>query len=104
LWSVADGSQLPELRGRAGKVHCVVFCGPDRLATGGADNVIRIWDLAASAESARLVGHEGTISALSWQAEQNLLVSGSFDTTVRLWQLPTAAAASTAARPTNPIE
>jgi mitogen-activated protein kinase organizer 1 len=78
---------LETLPARPGVVLSLVFCGPDRLAAGGSDDLIRVWDLTTRSEQLRLVGHTGSVSALVWDAQAELLVSGSFDTTVRLWPL-----------------
>jgi WD40 repeat protein len=32
-----------------------------------------------------LVGHTGSVAALAWSAAEETLLSGSFDTTVRVW-------------------
>jgi WD40 repeat protein len=38
---------------------------PDgRLASGSYDNTIRLWDVTAGAETARLEGHSGWVAAL----------------------------------------
>ena len=56
----------------------------DMIATGGSDNQIRIWDLGTQAEVGVLHGHTGTVTSMD--AEPGVLVSGSFDTHVRIWQ------------------
>jgi WD40 repeat protein len=63
------------------------FCGPGLLAAGGSDNVIRIWDLASGKEQSQLVGHTGSVTTLAWDTKSSTLISGSFDTTIRFWQL-----------------
>jgi WD40 repeat protein len=68
-------------------VLSLAFCGPTRLATGGSDNLIRLWDLNKANEALRLVGHTGSVTTLVWDAGTDQLVSGSFDTTVRFWDL-----------------
>ena len=57
------------------------------MAAGGSDNLIRLWDLSARTDQLELVGHTGSVTALVWDARTDQLVSGSFDTTVRFWQL-----------------
>jgi WD40 repeat protein len=87
VWRVADGAQQREIVSRPGKIHSLVYCGAGKLACGKSDNFVHVWDLATGSEPARLVGHCGSVSSLSFNAERELLVSGSFDTTVRLWDL-----------------
>ena len=65
----------------------ISFCSQDQLASGGSDNAIRIWDLKLLREVNRLVGHTGSIVSLDCNYERRLLVSGSFDTTARVWRL-----------------
>jgi WD40 repeat protein len=62
------------------------------LASGGSDNAIRIWDLDSGQEVQRLTGHTGSIATLDCHADGRLLVSGSFDTTARVWRLDKALA------------
>ena len=55
-----DTTTRPELvlqTGHTSKVNCAVF-GPDGrwLATGGADNAIKIWDVATGRELRALMG------------------------------------------------
>ena len=87
IWDTAEGRLLETFPSRPGMVLSLTFCGPGLLAAGGSDNVIRVWDAAASSEQFRLVGHTGSVTALVWDQKTGTLVSGSFDTTVRLWHL-----------------
>jgi RNA polymerase sigma factor (sigma-70 family) len=51
------------------------------------DTSIRIWDLAINQERCRLLGHRGSIHALTFSANGKLLATGSQDRTVRLWDV-----------------
>ena len=87
LWNASTAAALTVLPARPGRVLSLVFCGSQRLAAGGSDDLIRIWDLPTQSEQLRLVGHTGSVSALVWDSQAKVLISGSFDTTVRLWPL-----------------
>jgi WD40 repeat protein len=79
-----DGQEDFTLESPGSKVMSLAFCGPDQLATGGSDNLIRIWDLNGRAEIAQLSGHTGSVVALAYSGD--VLVSAGFDTTVRVWR------------------
>lgn len=87
LWDTDTASPTTMLPTRPAKVFALAFCPDDRLAVGGTDNVIRVWDLASSQEVFELVGHTGSVTSLVWDARSAILVSGGFDTTVRRWRL-----------------
>jgi WD40 repeat protein len=52
------GKELACLKGHTGEVSCVAFSPDGRtLASGSADNTIKLWDVATSKERATLRGH-----------------------------------------------
>jgi len=65
------------------KVLSLAFVGRQRLAVGGSNNRIHVWDVTTGNMDLELVGHTGSVSALAFGARR--LVSGSYDTTVRIW-------------------
>jgi WD40 repeat protein len=92
IWDVATAQLAGSLESAGSKVMAISLCGPNQLASGGSDNVIRIWDIQSKQEVRRLVGHTGSIATLDCNHHRRLLVSGSFDTTARLWRLDHRAA------------
>jgi WD40 repeat protein len=60
--------------------------------------VIRLWDLSTGGEQYHLMGHTGSVTGLAWDCNAEVLISGSFDTTVRLWQLNPGKGEITSAR------
>jgi WD40 repeat protein len=85
VWNAHTGEKVSEFSCRSAKVHSLVFCGNDLIATGGTDNTIRVWDLNSRTERFALTGHAGTVSALACGLTTGVIVSGSYDTTVRVW-------------------
>jgi WD40 repeat protein len=76
------GVDLPP---RPAKVYALKFVAPRYLAAGGSDNLIRIWDLSNATEVGRLEGHEGSVATLDCNSD--ILVSGGYDTVVRVWMI-----------------
>ena len=81
----------PELviqTGHSSRVNCVVF-GPDGhwLASGSADNSIRLWDVDSGLELRALIGHQNWIRSLSVSSDGQKLASGSNDRTVKIWNV-----------------
>ncbi len=69
--------------------NCKLFAGcmlgESHLAVGGSDNLIRIFNIDNGTLVAKLLGHSGTIATLV--SANGELYSGSFDTTLRRWDL-----------------
>src|SRR5438876_127611 len=84
-------SQKPELyvqTGHSGFVLSVAF-SPDgkMLASGSADNTIKLWDVASGQELKTLKGHSGSVYSVAFSADGKTVASGSRDTTIRLWNV-----------------
>jgi WD40 repeat protein len=73
----------------AGPTSTAVTFSPDGryLASGAADNKIRIWRLSDLALVATLAGHTDVVNALAFSPDGSRLASGGVDNTVRLWDL-----------------
>jgi WD40 repeat protein len=94
----ASGEVAMTLSTRPAKVYALLFIDNGRLATGGTDNCIWLWDLQNRQATSQLVGHTGTVAALACDAGGTTLVSGSYDTTVRIWDVAGGKAPVTASR------
>ena len=58
----------------------------ESIAVGYADGIINIWNISRGNLSSTLTGHLQSISGLAFSSDGTWLVSGSHDTTLRLWQ------------------
>jgi WD40 repeat protein/Flp pilus assembly protein TadD len=87
VWDVEGESGLRTLRGHFGAVVAAAF-SPDgtRIATGGRDYIIRLWDRATGEELFALYGHPGSIRQLAFSPDGRRLASASSDDfSARLW-------------------
>jgi WD40 repeat protein len=90
IYDSATGQETRALEIRPSKVFALAYVSEQSIVTAGSDNLIRIWDLATAQCSLQLVGHTGTVTSLAVAPGGSTLVSGSYDTTIRVWELPTA--------------
>jgi WD40 repeat protein len=76
------------LRGHVGAVRAVAYTRDGkRLATGGDDQTVRIWDTASGRELACLRGHTGAVLGVAWSPDGAHLATASGDGTARIWDV-----------------
>lgn len=51
--------------------------------SGGCDKQVKMWPLLSGGQPTVFSGHEAPIKELAWVPQMNLLVSGSWDKTLR---------------------
>src|SRR5437667_723856 len=81
-------AQEPIVLKHDGWVAAVAF-SPDgkTLASAGADNVVRLWEVGTWKPRGVLKGHADCVFAMAFSPDGHLLVTGGFDRTARLWNL-----------------
>lgn len=62
-----------------------------RFASCGGDRSVFLWDVATQQTIKKFQGHSGKVNAVAFNEDESVLASGSFDTTVRLWDLKSVA-------------
>jgi WD40 repeat protein len=76
---------LATLGGHTGAVNALAW-GEGRLASGGSDQMVRLWDVGGAGgwqQTGELISHTGAIMALCGVTGR-ALASASFDTTVKV--------------------
>ena len=87
IWNASTGEPSGRFSSKPGRIYALTFCEAGQIATGGSDNTVRIWDLQRRIEVRQLRGHTGSVAALAYEPATDVLISGGFDTAVRVWRL-----------------
>lgn len=84
LISLDQPDVIDSLPREPAKQFDVIALDADTVATGRCDNRIAVWSISRREPLGTLSGHTGTVSCLA--ASDQILVSGSYDTQLRIWQ------------------
>jgi U4/U6 small nuclear ribonucleoprotein PRP4 len=87
VWDLRSGRCIQTCEGHVNNVLSVDFA-PDgyHLASGSADNTVRIWDLRKRACVYTIPAHTSLVSSVRFQkADGHVLVTSSFDGTIKAW-------------------
>jgi len=94
VWNAKTGQQLKNL-GETGDIAnatslytCLEFSADGRLlAVGDQHGVIGLWNTSTWALEGKLKGHSGAVNGVAFSPNGRTLMSGSQDTTARVWSL-----------------
>ncbi|KAF2270301.1 WD40 repeat-like protein [Lojkania enalia] len=74
-----------------------------KFVTCADDTTLKIWDFATSTEESTLTGHGWEVKSVDWHPQKGLLVSGSKDHQVKLWDPRTGRCLTSLHAHKNPI-
>jgi WD40 repeat protein len=86
IWNVQTGELVHTLQGHRDRVVAVTFLADGQIASASLDRTLKIWDAQTGQLRQTLEGHSDWVVAVAASASDSLLVSGSKDKTIRLWQ------------------
>ncbi|KAI9251943.1 WD40-repeat-containing domain protein [Phascolomyces articulosus] len=91
LWNPATGMELHSYNGHGrdvlGLMITLFYRSPDnaKLASCGVDRAVILWDVGTGEILRRYTAHWERVNSVDFNEQGTVLVSGSFDATIRIW-------------------
>lgn len=83
-----SGGLVRTLRGHDGAVNgCALSTDGRLIVSAGADQTLRLWELATGAQLAAWSGHTDQVRSCAFTPDAERVVSGSHDRTVSVWEV-----------------
>jgi len=97
IFDLQSRSVLREMKGHNKAVHVTRFSSDNRqIISASDDQTIIGWDLLSAKSVFKLEGHEDYVRCLDFRTDlPNVIISGSYDHTVKLWDIRSGEVTST---------
>jgi len=90
LYDRAEGTLIREFVGHTNRVNTLAFnTDATRLASGGGDGSVRIWNVNTGDSIHVMRGHQSQVRSVQFGQNDRRILSSSADTTLRLWDVRT---------------
>ena len=88
-WNIVTGACLQTYdKGHNHEVFDIDVCDDNKkFASVGGDKTAFIWDVFTATVVRKFIGHDQQINCVSYNQLYNVLVTGSYDATVKIWDL-----------------
>lgn len=92
LWDLNGGGQRLQLdvsdadSPTKGSVYALA-CNESLIATGGPENVVKLWDPRSARQITKFVGHTGNIRDILISQDNDTIMTASSDKTVKIWSV-----------------
>eukprot|EP01083_Nonionella_stella_P030811 84404_1 len=89
LWNPHKGLLIKQYAGAHGYEirDIAVHNDNGKFASCGGDRTVFFWDVSTGKTLRRIRGHDGVINSMAFNADCTVLMTGSYDKTVRAWDL-----------------
>ncbi|MBC8104176.1 MAG: hypothetical protein H7Z41_16500, partial [Cytophagales bacterium] len=90
IWDAESGRLLRTLRDRKGTILNTVAVSSlgTRVAVGGQDKTIALWDATTGRQQAELVGHGSQVMKAAFSPDGSRLATGDLRGIVKVWRVP----------------
>ncbi|KAF8511294.1 WD40-repeat-containing domain protein [Gautieria morchelliformis] len=88
LWDIATARRIRTFNGQDPGLACIEY-KDDYICSGSTDWNIKVWSASTGQHLTTLTGHTALVRALSFNPRTGRLISGSYDKTVKMWDIRT---------------
>ncbi|MFN0074910.1 MAG: DUF1553 domain-containing protein [Prosthecobacter sp.] len=87
-WKLGEAKPAQTVEAHADNILSLALSRDGKqLATGGADNLAKVWEAATFKEIAKIEGHVGHVVALGFNHDGKWLATGSADKDLKVWDI-----------------